>query len=70
MEKNIATLVARYALAGWALYRVQDHDGERYLACRWTSVRELPDLHAAEAFLVQIGERPWALVPADGGRRG
>jgi hypothetical protein len=53
--KTIATLRARFALAGWCLHSVNDHDGESYHAVRWGHVRALPDLAAVEEFAQRVG---------------
>jgi len=68
-SKPIATLRARFALAGWRLYIASDEDGERYFATRWGGmVRELADPAAAEAFLQQIAGQRCGLQSVEVGR--
>ena len=51
--KSFLTLQARAAIAGYALRTVADG----YLLCRWDRARQLPDLLAVAAVLVQMGVR-------------
>ena len=50
--KQLATLQARAALAGWELARMPGGD---FVIGRWGMVKALPDAAAVEAFLVQVG---------------
>jgi len=51
-HKQLSTLQARYAMAGFGLHALADGS---YLACRWNLSRSLPTLEAAGAFLRMIG---------------
>lgn len=55
-DKLIATLKARCALAGYAMFVIQaTGGGSAFLVQRWDRTRELPDVAAVEAFLAQAG---------------
>ena len=54
--KQFKTLAARFALAGHVLVESNPaHGPVSYYATRWGMAKMLPDLDAAEAFLIQIG---------------
>lgn len=54
--KQLATLRARLALAGWALNSTAVGDGSvTYSASRWGMSRDLDSLAAVEAFAAQVG---------------
>ena len=54
--KQLATLRARLALAGWALNSSAVGDGSvTYSASRWGMSRDLDSLAAVEAFAAQVG---------------
>ena len=50
--KRLATLQAKFALAGFSLYPLT---GDELLCTRWAMHRTLPSIEAAEAFLRQVG---------------
>ncbi len=52
-RKNFLTLQARAAMAGYALHELANG----YLLCRWDRARQLPDLLAVAAVLLQMGVR-------------
>lgn len=55
-SKHFKTLAARFALAGHVLVESNPaHGPVSYYATRWGMAKLLPDLDAAEAFLIQIG---------------
>ena len=55
-DKQYATLIARFAMAGHVLVQSNPaHGPVSYYATRWGMAKMLPDLDAAEAFLIQIG---------------
>ena len=55
-DKQYATLIARFAMAGHVLVQSNPaHGPVNYYATRWGMAKMLPDLDAAEAFLIQIG---------------
>ena len=55
-SKQFKTLAARFALAGPVLVENNPaHGPVSYYATRWGMAKILPDLDAAEAFLIQIG---------------
>ena len=55
-SKQFKTLTARFALAGHVLVKSNPaHGPVSYYASRWGMAKMLPDLDAAEAFLIQIG---------------
>lgn len=51
-RKRLATLTAHAALAGFQLHAL---DNGSFLISRWQWCKSLPDLDAAERFLVQAG---------------
>ena len=54
--KQFKTLAARFAMAGHVLVQSNPaHGPVSYYATRWGMAKMLPDLDAAEAFLIQIG---------------
>ena len=55
-EKTIATLRAKYALAGHALRVLRNVDGRvLYEVSRWGQCRVFSQVHDVRAFLAQIG---------------
>ena len=55
-DKQYATLIARFAMAGHVLVQSNPaHGPVSYYATRWGMAKMLLDLDAAEAFLIQIG---------------
>ena len=54
--KPLATLTARFAITKHVLVQSNPaHGPVSYYATRWGMAKILPDLDAAEAFLIQIG---------------
>ena len=51
--KAFTAMKARAAMAGYALHAVADG----YLLCRWDRARQMPDLLAVAAVLLQMGVR-------------
>ena len=55
-HKIFATLAARFAMVGHVLVQSNPaHGPVSYYATRWGMAKMLPNLDAAEAFLIQIG---------------
>jgi len=54
-DKQVDTLIARFALMGHAVHRLADGG---FLVERWGLTRHCADVAALQAFLVQIGGRP------------
>ena len=52
LQKQQASLKAKFALLGWTLLELSD---QSLLACRWDRSRHLADLRAASAFLRLVG---------------
>ena len=52
MSDPVATLQARAALAGFELVRLADGT---FLVSRWGMAKHLPDAHAVQHFLRQVG---------------
>jgi len=53
--KRLATLKARFALAGITLCAIENDHGETvYIVSRWALTRELESLDAVEAWLTQV----------------
>lgn len=56
--KSWATLQARAALAGYALYRTAAEDGAvAYFACRWGMVKALGSLEEVDSWLTMVTGR-------------
>lgn len=53
-DKPVSTLVARLALAGFQVHRL---DGGGYLVCRWNLSRHCPDMRTLAGFAQQLGVR-------------
>lgn len=53
-EKDFATLRAELALRGFGLHQLEDAG---YFVSKWNLSRQLPDLRAVRALLIQIGGR-------------
>lgn len=51
-QKQVATLVARAAIAGYELVRLADGT---FIASRWGMFRSLDHIAAVEAFLQRVG---------------
>lgn len=57
-SKAFETLRAAYALRGYTLQRTDPATGPvSYWASRWGLAKHLPDIDAAQRFLIQIGGR-------------
>ena len=55
-DKTVATLKAKFALAGHELIVVRMADGRRYFEVRrWGQARMFSSIHGVEGFLRQIG---------------
>lgn len=50
-SKHAATLIANFALAGYAVH----HADDGYLVCRWNYSKHCPDLRALSCFAKQTG---------------
>lgn len=50
-EKTLATLTASFALAGFAVHRMD----AGFAVCRWNLSRHCPDLRTLAAFAKQVG---------------
>jgi hypothetical protein len=54
-QKHTATLIARFALAGFEVHRLE---GGAFLVCRWNQARHCGDVDALSAFARMVGVQP------------
>jgi hypothetical protein len=54
-DKEHRTLIAQFAIAGWALYITETCGRPSYVVTRWGQVREFDTLAEVEAFARRVG---------------